>query len=333
MKLHIVQPGDTVWSIARRFDIPIQTLLHANDDLGDPDRLEPGTKVRIPTGKVPVSLHKTSEAAVQQEPTPSPSKESSSSRESSMERPSLGRDWRVPPPYPSPGVPPMPEAPKYQPQEPMPLMPPGTMPSPYPGLTPDMPPTTYPTPAQPPRKGCGCGPKQPAHPYPPSPMMPGPGYPAPGPMHPMPGPGYPAPGPMYPMPGMGYPAPGPMYPMPGVGYPAPGHRYPMPGVGYPAPGHRYPMPGVGYPAPGHRYPMPGVGDPAPGYPGTPGMTHPMTPSSEEATPPDAPLKAPSSLGPLHPLPLESSEQNNGQTRDYTELFRNEEERESSSAEL
>jgi morphogenetic protein associated with SpoVID len=285
VKLHIVQPGDTIWSVARRYDIPIERLLQANDDLGDSDRLEPGTKVRIPTGKVPVSLHKTDAAAVRQER----SQESSSSQEAPLERPVGERAEDSFPSPPAMPVPPMPEAPQYQPQ--MPAMTP-----PYFGWAPDS--------GRWGRSGCGCGGKR-RYPSPLQPMMPGPPYPQPG---------------------YGYPVmpPGRAYPQPGYGYPMmpPGRAYPQPGYGYPMPpGQTDPQPGYGYPMmpPGQSYPSPGLGTPVPG--GTDAQQQPASdgPESPQAS--------------IPPLPLESSEEMDGQLRQYAELFRDEQERESSSAEL
>ncbi|MFS8513725.1 MAG: LysM peptidoglycan-binding domain-containing protein, partial [Planifilum fulgidum] len=54
MKIHIVQPGETIESVAERYGISVEKLLEAND-LSESDSLEAGMKVRIPTGRVPVA--------------------------------------------------------------------------------------------------------------------------------------------------------------------------------------------------------------------------------------------------------------------------------------
>ena len=45
---YIVQPGDTMFSIARRFDVPLQELIDANPQIPDPARLVPGQTVCVP---------------------------------------------------------------------------------------------------------------------------------------------------------------------------------------------------------------------------------------------------------------------------------------------
>jgi nucleoid-associated protein YgaU len=44
---YTVQPGDTLWSIARRFGIPLGALVQANPGI-DPDRIYPGQVIAIP---------------------------------------------------------------------------------------------------------------------------------------------------------------------------------------------------------------------------------------------------------------------------------------------
>lgn len=50
---YIVQPGDTMFSIARRFDVPLQTLIDANPQIPDPARLVPGQTVCVPITSPP----------------------------------------------------------------------------------------------------------------------------------------------------------------------------------------------------------------------------------------------------------------------------------------
>lgn len=54
MRIHIVRPGDTLWKLANQYNVPLQRLIDANPQIKDPDQLEVGMKVRIPTGGVPV---------------------------------------------------------------------------------------------------------------------------------------------------------------------------------------------------------------------------------------------------------------------------------------
>ena len=51
---HIVGPGDTLWAIARRYDVSVQALISANG-LPDPDALRLGQRLTIPSGASPRS--------------------------------------------------------------------------------------------------------------------------------------------------------------------------------------------------------------------------------------------------------------------------------------
>lgn len=54
MRIHIVRPGDTLWKLSQRYNVPLQKLLNANPQIKDPNQLKVGEKVRIPTGGIPV---------------------------------------------------------------------------------------------------------------------------------------------------------------------------------------------------------------------------------------------------------------------------------------
>ncbi len=46
---YTVQPGDTLFNIARRFDITLQSLIAANPQIENPDLIFPGQRICIPT--------------------------------------------------------------------------------------------------------------------------------------------------------------------------------------------------------------------------------------------------------------------------------------------
>lgn len=54
MKIHIVQKGDTLWEIAKKYGVDFQELKAVNTQLSNPDMLMPGMKVKVPTGTVHV---------------------------------------------------------------------------------------------------------------------------------------------------------------------------------------------------------------------------------------------------------------------------------------
>ncbi|WCK53624.1 SafA/ExsA family spore coat assembly protein [Aneurinibacillus sp. Ricciae_BoGa-3] len=52
MKIHIVKKGDTLWKIAKKYGVDFTTLLQANAQIKNPDKIMPGMKVKIPTDGV-----------------------------------------------------------------------------------------------------------------------------------------------------------------------------------------------------------------------------------------------------------------------------------------
>ncbi|MCC3356576.1 SafA/ExsA family spore coat assembly protein [Bacillus sp. REN16] len=54
MKIHIVQKGDTLWEIAKKYGVDFGELKAVNTQLSNPDMLMPGMKIKVPTGTVHV---------------------------------------------------------------------------------------------------------------------------------------------------------------------------------------------------------------------------------------------------------------------------------------
>ena len=54
MKIHVVQKGDTLWNIAKKYGVNFEELKHMNTQLSNPDMIMPGMKIKVPTGNVPV---------------------------------------------------------------------------------------------------------------------------------------------------------------------------------------------------------------------------------------------------------------------------------------
>jgi murein DD-endopeptidase MepM/ murein hydrolase activator NlpD len=53
--VHIVQPGQTLWRIARAYDVPIETLARANN-IDDPTRVDVGVPVFIPGARATIDV-------------------------------------------------------------------------------------------------------------------------------------------------------------------------------------------------------------------------------------------------------------------------------------
>lgn len=54
LKTYVVQKGDTLWLIARRYGISLDSLIAANSQISDPDRIEVGWVINIPVGGQPI---------------------------------------------------------------------------------------------------------------------------------------------------------------------------------------------------------------------------------------------------------------------------------------
>jgi len=54
VKIHIVKKGDTLYTIATKYEVPLQKLIDANPNLKDPNKLEVGMKIKIPVEAKPV---------------------------------------------------------------------------------------------------------------------------------------------------------------------------------------------------------------------------------------------------------------------------------------
>ncbi|MEH7249883.1 SafA/ExsA family spore coat assembly protein, partial [Neobacillus niacini] len=49
MKIHIVQKGDTLWKIAKKYGVNFEELKKMNSQLSNPDMIMPGMKIKVPT--------------------------------------------------------------------------------------------------------------------------------------------------------------------------------------------------------------------------------------------------------------------------------------------
>ncbi|SDI85005.1 morphogenetic protein associated with SpoVID [Natribacillus halophilus] len=70
MKIHIVQKGDTLWNLAKQYDVDFEELKAANTQLADPEKIMPGMKIKIPGQTVPAK--KEAEEAKKKEPVEKP---------------------------------------------------------------------------------------------------------------------------------------------------------------------------------------------------------------------------------------------------------------------
>ncbi|WP_067837349.1 SafA/ExsA family spore coat assembly protein [Amphibacillus sediminis] len=64
MKIHIVQKGDTLWNLAKKYNVDFQELKDLNSQLANPDLLMPGMKIKIPTEKKMVQKEGTKEQVI-----------------------------------------------------------------------------------------------------------------------------------------------------------------------------------------------------------------------------------------------------------------------------
>ncbi|WP_173916020.1 SafA/ExsA family spore coat assembly protein [Halobacillus sp. Marseille-Q1614] len=51
MRIHIVQKGDTLWKISKKYGVDFEELKAVNSQLSNPDMIMPGMKIKVPQGK------------------------------------------------------------------------------------------------------------------------------------------------------------------------------------------------------------------------------------------------------------------------------------------
>lgn len=59
MKIHIVKQGDTLYALSQKYGVPLQKIIEANPQISNPEVLNVGDKVKIPSA--PASVPEASE--------------------------------------------------------------------------------------------------------------------------------------------------------------------------------------------------------------------------------------------------------------------------------
>ncbi|OES44255.1 LysM peptidoglycan-binding domain-containing protein [Domibacillus iocasae] len=54
MKIHIVQRGDTLWSIAEKHQVSLEEVKKLNAHLANPEMIVPGMKIKLPDTAMPI---------------------------------------------------------------------------------------------------------------------------------------------------------------------------------------------------------------------------------------------------------------------------------------
>lgn len=54
MKIHIVKEGESLYELSQKYNVPLAKLIDANPQLVDPNKLDVGAKIKVPTEPVPV---------------------------------------------------------------------------------------------------------------------------------------------------------------------------------------------------------------------------------------------------------------------------------------
>lgn len=58
MRIHIVQKGDTLWKLAKKYDTDPDQIQATNPTIVNPEMLMPGMKIKVPTATVAVRKEK-----------------------------------------------------------------------------------------------------------------------------------------------------------------------------------------------------------------------------------------------------------------------------------
>lgn len=54
MKIHIAQKGETLWNIAKKYNVSFEELKNNNTQLSSPEAMYPGMKIKVPVAKVAI---------------------------------------------------------------------------------------------------------------------------------------------------------------------------------------------------------------------------------------------------------------------------------------
>nr|WP_277988127.1 SafA/ExsA family spore coat assembly protein [Halobacillus kuroshimensis] len=119
VRIHIVQKGDTLWNIAKKYGVDFEELKSVNTQLSNPDMIMPGMKIKVPQGTKPVKKEAPKAQAPAKEMPSAPYKEKA------KPIPSIKEDEKKPAPK---GVKEKPMQP-MQPMQPIHMNMPITMPS------------------------------------------------------------------------------------------------------------------------------------------------------------------------------------------------------------
>ncbi|WP_285853890.1 LysM peptidoglycan-binding domain-containing protein [Oceanobacillus luteolus] len=91
MKIHIVQKGDTLWEIAKKYGVDFEELIELNSHLASPDMIMPGMKIRIPTHTQKVKQGDKAQVSKKTQPkqAPAPKKEIQQPKKEIVELPKM----------------------------------------------------------------------------------------------------------------------------------------------------------------------------------------------------------------------------------------------------
>ncbi|WP_068674473.1 SafA/ExsA family spore coat assembly protein [Oceanobacillus sp. Castelsardo] len=68
MKIHIVQKGDTLWELSKKYGVDFEELKKVNSQLASPDMIMPGMKIKIPSETKAVKKETKKETFVKEKP-------------------------------------------------------------------------------------------------------------------------------------------------------------------------------------------------------------------------------------------------------------------------
>lgn len=54
MKIHVVKKGDTLYLLSKKYNVELDKIIAANPQLSDPNKIDVGMKIKIPSGSMPV---------------------------------------------------------------------------------------------------------------------------------------------------------------------------------------------------------------------------------------------------------------------------------------
>ncbi len=87
LRIHVVQKGETLWEIAKKYGVDFEELKQVNSHLSNPDMIMPGMKIKIPGNSVQVKQEGSLDKEMQQYPPQTAQQKQKKKQQESQQKP------------------------------------------------------------------------------------------------------------------------------------------------------------------------------------------------------------------------------------------------------